>query len=318
MRREVSCQRLAAESIRALPMEEQVAGGHSLGPLRVTAAPAQRLTLEPETTAAQFAPCTLREGTHVRFSRNTPTSPAAHAVLLGQDSAGFHFIFIDEARFFARIGLPPVLGPLAAGDQLFLAADPTQGFRKRRQSWLAAGIEVRGRAARLSVPHRSTRAILEFAVDRLTGRRPLHPAIAADDLDPPDAAGLLAVPVDGEAPRVVQTPSAQDSLATVVKIVAALGRQSPWLAGSVLVLHADSRATGTVIAILRRHLGPDQVRDFGDKCDPAGFSAFCAVSNLKAATGLEAAVVFLLAIERLLAREADPRQARSGAADLIS
>lgn len=91
MRREVSCQRLAAESIWALPMEERVAGGHSLGPLRVTAVSTQRLTLGSETTAAQFAPCTLREGSHVRLSRNTPTSPAAHAVLLGEDSDGFHF-----------------------------------------------------------------------------------------------------------------------------------------------------------------------------------------------------------------------------------
>ncbi|MCF7674102.1 MAG: hypothetical protein K9N23_15695 [Akkermansiaceae bacterium] len=228
------------------------------------------------------------------------------------------FVFIDEAQFFAKIWFTPVLASLAAGGQLFLAADPTQGFLKRRQSWLAAGIEVRGRATRLAVPYRSTRAILEFAVRWLTRRKPLHPAIAADDLDPPDAAEMLAVPVVGEAPRVVQTASAQDSLATVVKMVADLSRQSPWLAGSVLVLHTDSRATGTVIAMLRRHLGPAQVRDFGDKYDPAPSAAFCAVSNLKAATGLEAAVVFLLGIDWLLAKEGDPRLDADARAELAA
>ena len=48
-------------------------------------------------------------------------------------------------------------------DQLFLSADPTQGFLKRRQSWISSGIEVRGRTTKLEKAYRNSREILEFA-----------------------------------------------------------------------------------------------------------------------------------------------------------
>ena len=217
------------------------------------------------------------------------------------------FIFIDEAQFFAKTWFTPVLAALKPGAQLFLAADPTQGFLKRHQSWLAAGIEVRGRATRLAIPYRSTRAILGFAVGLLENRRSRDPAAVPADLDPPTGAEIAAIPEMGEAPWVIATASAQDSLVAAARAVAHLLQQSPGLAGHVLLLHANSHATGDLVAVLRRHLGADQVTDLGDARQPAPAAPCCAVSNLNAATGLEAAAVFLLGIDQLLASEADPR-----------
>ena len=57
---------------------------------------------------------------------------------------------MDEAQFFAKASFEVVGAALKPGGHLFLAADPTQGFLRRRQSWIAAGIEVRGRTTRLS------------------------------------------------------------------------------------------------------------------------------------------------------------------------
>lgn len=93
MRREVACQRAAAEEIWALPLAQRLAEGRSLGPLRVVAASQRRLTLRPDSPAAAMAPCLLREGDFVRLSLNTPTAPLAHAVLLGEDHAGLHLEF---------------------------------------------------------------------------------------------------------------------------------------------------------------------------------------------------------------------------------
>ena len=81
MRREVSCQRAAVEETWGMPLAQRVNEGRALGPLRVAVATKRRLTLVPETTAAPFAPCLLREGDFVRLSPNTPVSPHAHAIL---------------------------------------------------------------------------------------------------------------------------------------------------------------------------------------------------------------------------------------------
>lgn len=228
------------------------------------------------------------------------------------------FIFIDEAQFFAKVWFAPVLAALAPGGQLFLAADSTQGFLKRRQSWLAAGIDVRGRSTRLAVPYRSTRAILTFASRWLVLRRTAHPTMPMDDLDPPSEQDLALVAETGEAPFVMQTASPQEALATMVREVAALRQSTPWLAGKVLVLHADSTATRTAVSSLRSALGEEAVIDLNAPRTRTGRLGFCSVSNLHAATGLEAAVVFLLGIDRLLAREADPRLDAPARAELAA
>ncbi|MES2568948.1 MAG: UvrD-helicase domain-containing protein [Verrucomicrobiota bacterium] len=63
----------------------------------------------------------------------------------------YDFVFIDEAQFFAPVWFHVIKRSVKPeSGQLFLAADATQGFLKRRQSWLASGLNVRGQSARLS------------------------------------------------------------------------------------------------------------------------------------------------------------------------
>lgn len=226
------------------------------------------------------------------------------------------FVFIDEAQFFAKVWFEPVLAALRPGGQLFLAADPTQGFLKRRDSWLAAGIEVRGRASRLSIPYRSTRAILCFARDLIRQRAPLHPD-AADDLDPPSDEDLDAITEEGEPPILLPAVSGHDAVARVVREIVELRECSPHLSGSVLVLHADSFATGGLVGALRTKLGGEYVADLNSR-NPQPEKPFCSVSNCMAATGLEAAVVFLLGIDGLLEGEADPRLDKNARAELAA
>lgn len=248
-----------------------------------------------------------------------------HEIALGfRDFAANHpdrvreydFIFIDEAQFFAKIWFEPVLAALRPGGQLFLAADPTQGFLKRRDSWLAAGIDVRGRSNRLSTPYRSTRAILRFARDLIRQRAPLHPE-AADDFDPPTDEDLASIPEDGKPPIVLPMASGHDAIARVVREIATLRDRAPHLAGSILVLHADSLATESLAAALAAKLGKDAIAHLNSR-DAHPSHPFCAVSNCMAATGLEAAVVFLLGVDGLFEKENDPRLDDAARAELAA
>jgi superfamily I DNA/RNA helicase len=73
------------------------------------------------------------------------------------------YIYVDEAQFFAPVWLRALRSALNARGRLLLAADPTQGFLKRRQSWVAGGLDLRGRSTRLRNSYRKTRPILDFA-----------------------------------------------------------------------------------------------------------------------------------------------------------
>ncbi|MFC7337662.1 UvrD-helicase domain-containing protein [Haloferula chungangensis] len=216
----------------------------------------------------------------------------------------YEFIFIDEAQFFAKVWFEPVLASLAPGGQLFMAADPTQGFLKRRESWAAAGIDVRGRSNRLGRPYRSTRGILEFARDMVEQRRQLHPE-ATDDLDPPSDDDLEMVGEAGETPQILHL-GPQAALKRLGELVSELRDDSPQLRGSILVLHADSSASWSTANFLRQKLGPDEIANLDDRTPPPT-DPFCSVARLNSATGLEAAVVFLLGVDRLLEAEGDPR-----------
>lgn len=228
----------------------------------------------------------------------------------------YDFIFIDEAQFFAKVWFEPVRAALRPGGQLFLAADPTQGFLKRRESWLAAGIDVRGRSNRLSTPYRSTRAIMRFARNLLRVRAPLH-AELVQDLDPPSEQDLALTMEDGESPILLDVPSAHDAIIRVTRELVQLVADAPQLRGQVLLLHADSHAKAGLVAALRAKLGGHEVLDL-NSTDKQPTGAYCAVTNCKAATGLEAAVVFLLGVDSLIGKEQDPRLDVSARAEMAA
>ena len=211
-------------------------------------------------------------------------------------------VFVDEAQFFAKAWFEIVNAALRPGGHLFLAADPTQGFLRRRQSWLAAGIEVRGRTTRLTQPYRNTRAILRFARGFYEGRR--DPSENESDLNVPDDAQLAAISEEGEAPAVLRVAGPQDEIARAANEALAM-RDGGLKPGKLLVLHANSALERPLRAALESKLGTGQVHDA--KSGPMPPDAFCSVTTLHAATGLEAPVVLLLGMDHLLESERDLR-----------
>ena len=237
-----------------------------------------------------------------------------HRLAVEENRAGFpqyEAIFIDEAQFFAKSWFEIVRAALKPGGHLFLAADPTQGFLRRRQSWIAAGIEVRGRTTRLTRAYRNTRAILSFARDFYLSRR--EEGADEEGFNLPDDAMLSAVSEEGELPVILTVPTVQDELSRVVNEVLSLQDQG-LMPGSLLILHADSRKVKPLQEALNHRLGRDLAHDLKD--GPMPESAFCSITTLNAATGLEAPVVFLLGMDRFLESEADPRLSAEERAEL--
>ncbi len=220
-------------------------------------------------------------------------------------------VFIDEAQFFAKAWFEIVNAALMPSGHLFLAADPTQGFLRRRQSWIAAGIDVRGRTTRLSLPYRNTRAILRFAREFYESRGHLDENEA--DLNVPNDEQLAAISEEGEAPVMVVVGSSQDEIARTVNESLAL-RDGGMQAGKLLLIHANSSQEAPLRRALVRRLGAKAVHDA--KSGPMPAEAFCAVTTLNAATGLEAPVVILLGMNSLLESENDLRLSEGERGDL--
>ncbi len=217
----------------------------------------------------------------------------------------YDVVLIDEAQFFAPIWFEIIKRAVRPRTgHLFLVADPTQGFLKRRQSWLASGLEVRGRAHRLKRSYRTTREILNFATLLYRTRLPDDD----DDIVPPD---LFDMPT-GLVPQLITLTSAQDEVTRVAGEIEQLLAQgvSP---GHVLVIHADWRGRDLLLERLRARLGPAGVIDPGEAHAPGAVR----VCTLNTATGLESPIVFLVGVHALFEQEQSVRLSDDERHDLI-
>ena len=114
----------------------------------------------------------------------------------------FDHILIDEAQFFNPSWLHLVLRCLKSSGQLFICADPNQGFLEQGLCWKRVGLNVRGRTRKLRYSYRTSYEIL-VAADAL---------LAAFDEDPeeyvkPDLTHMA----HGDKPLVVYS-APQDEL----------------------------------------------------------------------------------------------------------
>jgi len=229
------------------------------------------------------------------------------AVEQGHRLPQYDVILVDEAQFFAPIwfelikrSVKPTTG------HLFMAADPTQGFLKRRQSWLACGLDVRGKAQRLEKSYRTTREILSAATLLYRTRLP------DDDEKLLSADALLGDMVRGAPPFILQLTSEQDELTRVVneiKDMLVKGAQP----GNILVIHADWRGVDRLLARLRAEFGDAAVVDAKDT--PRG--DFIRVCTLNAVTGLESPIVFVMGVHELYEEEQSLRLSEEERLELI-
>lgn len=171
-------------------------------------------------------------------------------------------------------------------------ADPSQGFLKRRQSWLASGLEVRGRSHRLDKSYRTTREILDFAALLYRTRLPNE-----EDSEEIVVPNLLDIP-SGALPVVVPVTSKQDEGTRVVNEIRALVQAGvPFQ--QLLVIHADWQETGRLVQRLCQEFGPGSAADPGQ----ANSGNYIRVCALNAATGLESPIVFLMGVHSLYEAE---------------
>ena len=230
---------------------------------------------------------------------------------------GYDFIFIDEAQFFAKVWFTPVLAALKPAGQLFLSADHTQGFLKRRQSWRDLGIDVVGRAHRLAKVYRSTRQIAEaartFFLTRQAADEDQDLANLPDLLQPEDIATLPS----GEKVHLFSAVNSNQVHQKAAEVIRRQLAVSPHLQGHILVIEADATKSSSLKAQLEIHLGPDTVRNLQAKYgDPQPTLPLCLISSLQAATGLEAPSVVLIGLDSLLEKENDPTLSPESAAEL--
>ena len=217
-------------------------------------------------------------------------------------------VFIDEAQFFAPVWLKLICLSLnPAGSQLVLAADPTQGFLKRRESWSASGLNFRSRTIRLQHAYRNTREIIDYAARFYRVRQPND----EEEINLP-APEILARLAAGRKPEYIHVPAPQDEITRACNEIASLIRNgaSP---GHILVILSDGRRVQNMIAALNKALGRTIAVDPRD----SGHASLVRVCSINAATGLEAPIVFLLGPARLLSEESSLRLHPEDRPDLL-
>jgi superfamily I DNA/RNA helicase len=224
--------------------------------------------------------------------RSICTATAQHHALQRYDH-----ILVDEAQFFAPSWFEVVKLSLAQGGQLFLCADPKQGFMRHRLSWKSAGLEVAGRTKRLRRSYRTTQALLASATA-------LVDALALGDREEdlaPDFAGMDA----GTRPILLYAASPQDALDRLVNELAALADEGLPL-GAFLVMYGENVNKKALYSELVKRFGLRRVWWFNErdqkKAPPGGRGQDpLRLAYIDTATGLEASVVFLIGAEPLFA-----------------
>ncbi|MBK8988384.1 MAG: UvrD-helicase domain-containing protein [Chloroflexi bacterium] len=217
----------------------------------------------------------------------------------------YDIILIDEAQFFAPLWFEIIKRILAPNTgHLFLVADASQGFLKRGQSWLASGLDVRGRVHRLCKSYRTTREILDFATLLYRRRLPDED----DDIVTPD---LTHMP-NGVLPVIIPLTSPQDEVTRVINEIRQLAQGGvPWR--DILLIHASREEIGPILARVNRAFGVGTAVDPG-QTDPKNQIRVC---SLNAATGLESPIVFLMGAHELYEQEQSIRLADEERAELI-
>ncbi len=207
----------------------------------------------------------------------------------------YDFVFIDEAQFFAPVWFDIVRRVVSPDrGQLFMAADPTQGFLKRRISWVGSGIDIRGRSMKLQHSYRNSRQILSFAAHFYRTRLPEDD----EEINLPDGDEWNNLP-EGKEPRFIELDAAQDAITrTANEVLSAIANGFP--PGWILILAADPFMVDPILD----HINRD--RRCAINVQREDFDAEkVKVCSLAAGTGLEAPVVFLVGIDTLIDSETD-------------
>lgn len=221
----------------------------------------------------------------------------------------YDFVYIDEAQFFAPVWFRIVRAALTPKTgRIFMAADPTQGFLKRKQAWSHCGLDMRGRATRLRRSYRSTSQILRFAADFYRQR------LQDEDLPYLNLPGEdeLALAPAGSPPSIIPLSARQDEITRVCNEITDCLREGV-TPGAILVIVAGENRLTQTLDILRTELGEHLVKNARE--DSA--NDYVRVCGINAATGLEAPLVFVLGTAELIDAERNYQLREEAKAELI-
>jgi thymidine kinase len=203
-------------------------------------------------------------------------------------------IFIDEAQFFVPVWFDCIREVLKPGGQLFMAADPTQGFLGSGQSWQqVSGLQLRGKSHSLARPYRNTREILAFAASFYKSR------ISVDDeaVNLPSDAHVRQLP-SGQIPQLIQFSAPQDQIKWLSDQVIRIIEKKEWQPDQILILHEDSTQVDQCVHLINR-----KQPDLAINAKAKGHSGKVRVCSINATTGLEAPLVFIVGLDRVFESE---------------
>ncbi|MHA2878683.1 UvrD-helicase domain-containing protein [Vibrio campbellii] len=198
----------------------------------------------------------------------------------------FDHILLDEAQFFAPSWLQLIKRSLAPGGQLFICADPNQGFLKSRLSWKSVGLNVRGRTKRLNHSYRTTYEIMVAAnalLDGLEGN--------PEDYVKPDYEKMAR----GHKPHLIYSRNAQDEKKRFLNELLALVQSDTVALHQIMVLCSPEYNPWSLKQDIEKRIGSNKVINYNNAKELAdNVGSKIRLLNINSCTGMESGTVFVL------------------------
>ncbi len=204
----------------------------------------------------------------------------------------YDHILIDEAQFFFPSWLELVKKSIKDNGQLFLCADPNQGFLKSRLSWKSVGMKVRGRTKKLSYSYRTTYEIMVAANALLE-----HLDENTEDFIKPDLDKMKR----GSRPQIIYSFSRQDEQKRFHNELTDCVNNHKFPLQQIIVLCSDAVSPWTTKRVIEAGLGKGTVVNCNDHEDlKKNLGDKIRIMTINSCTGMEAGIIFVLGVGDLL------------------
>lgn len=205
-------------------------------------------------------------------------------------------VLIDEGQYFAPAWFKLISRFIAPQGQLFIAADPDQGFYNRSIEWQETGLDLRNCNTRLINSYRCSPAISKI-VDEFRLHRSMdelkHPLHSINNLDP-------IKPEDH--PQLLHFPTKEDQQNRLFSEIHQLIQQG-YEANDILILNADKQTTRFLAQEIRQTLSIGATTLTGSMIIEDNTIKLC---DIESATGLQSKVVFITGLENIFDAEQSP------------
>ena len=206
----------------------------------------------------------------------------------------YDHVLVDEAQYFAPIWFELIKKALKPqSGQLYMVADPDQGFLNRSLSWKETGIDLRNRTIRLQSNYRSNPLILKVADEYRLNRIP-------DEAD-----HMLAIrscvdfpQEDCIAPTLLHFNHQDDERNRLLSEVHKLLQQGA-APQDIRILDAATFSVRSLLQTIKNTLNQSACI----LTDPYWNEEALRLCELETATGLESPIVFITGLQTLFERE---------------